>query len=425
MEATGARARARVERIVIIAWIITLLALALSTLCALADGALLTAGREAQTREGSTLPRGDARERTHRALSITRLLAQITSGAAFAMGSELWSRSTPVAVAIALAGVVLILVAGEILPREIGDTIGTPVLTRFAMFVSVIELLLNPLVVVGATVDGVLARLLPPPPLSEEREPATPLREVVAPGPQTPREQRAILRRVFSLGDTEVQEVMVPRVDIVGVERSTPWSEVVDRVRSSQHARLPVYDDTLDHVMGILYAKDLLAAVIADEEPSAGWASLVRPASFIPESKAIDSQLRDFKATRTHIAIVVDEYGGTAGLLTIEDILEEIVGDIRDENDWEEPPIVAEANTRFWVSGRVTLDELSEALGEQFEDNDVTTVGGLIFQRLGRVPRAGETLTLRGFRVVVERVVRRRIDRLYFERLEAANVGAT
>ena len=98
-----------------------------------------------------------------------------------------------------------------------------------------------------------------------------------------------------------------------------------------------------------------------------------------------------------------------------------IPGDIRDENDWEEPPIVAEANTRFWVSGRVTLDELSEALGEHFEDKDITTVGGLIFQRLGRVPRAGETLTLHGFRVVVERVVRRRIDRLYFERLETAN----
>jgi putative hemolysin len=267
-----------------------------------------------------------------------------------------------------------------------------------------------------------LARLLPPPALSEEREStAAPLRDVVPHGPQTPREQRAILRRVFSLGEIEVQEVMVPRVDIVGVERATPWSEVVDRVRTSQHARLPVYDDTLDHVVGILYAKDLLAAVIADEEPAAGWASLVRPASFIPESKAIDSQLRDFKATRTHIAIVVDEYGGTAGLLTIEDILEEIVGDIRDENDWEEPPIVAEANTRFWVSGRVTLDELSEALGEQFEDKDITTVGGLIFQRLGRVPRAGETLTMHGFRVVVERVVRRRIDRLYFERLEPAN----
>ncbi|MEP7065796.1 MAG: hemolysin family protein [Gemmatimonadota bacterium] len=406
----------------IVVWIVAaVLALVLSALCALVDGALLTAGRETQPREGSTLPRGDARERTHRALSITRLLAQITCGGAFAIATSSWERAAPVALAIALGGVVLILVLGEILPREVGDMLGSAVLARFASFVSLVELVMNPLVSTGAAIDGMLARLLPPPPLSEEREGSTaPLRDVVAHGPQTPREQRAILRRVFSLGDTEVQEVMVPRVDIVGVEKSTPWSEVVDRVRSSQHARLPVYDDTLDQVVGILYAKDLLAAVIADKEPATGWASLVRPASFIPESKAIDSQLRDFKSTRTHIAIVVDEYGGTAGLLTIEDILEEIVGDIRDENDWEEPPIVAEANTRFWVSGRVTLDELSEALGEHFEDKDMTTVGGLIFQRLGRVPRAGETLTLLGFRVVVERVVRRRIDRLYFERLETA-----
>jgi putative hemolysin len=405
----------------IIAGIVAALTLAIAAACALADGALLTAGRDSQTREGSTLPHGDARERTHRALSITRLFAQITSAAALAMATDLSERPLLISVAIATLGVILILVLGEILPREVGDMIGAPVLARFALFISVVELVMNPFVATGAAIDGMLARLLPTPPLSEEREgPASPLRDVVAHGPQSPREQRAILRRVFSLGDTEVQEVMVPRVDIIGVERSTPWSEVVDRVRISQHARLPVYDDTLDQVIGILYAKDLLAAVISDQEPTSGWASLVRTASFIPESKAIDSQLRDFKSTRSHIAIVVDEYGGTAGLLTIEDILEEIVGDIRDENDWEEPPIVAEANMRFWVSGRVTLDELSEALGEHFEDKDITTVGGLIFQRLGRVPRAGEALTMRGFRVVVERVIRRRIDRLYFERLETA-----
>ena len=406
------------------AWIAATLSLAVATACAAADGALLTAGRDSQTREGSTLPRGDARERTHRALSIARLFAQLTTAASFAIAIELVEHSLPVALALAVVGVVLILVLGEILPREIGDRIGVPVLRYLSLFISVLELILNPLVLTGAAIDGMLARLFPTPTLSEGRQlPTSPLRDVVVHGPQMPRDQHAILKRVFSLGDTEVQEVMVPRVDIIGVESATPWSEVVDRVRSSQHARLPVFDDTLDHVIGILYAKDLLAAVIADDEPKDGWASFVRPASFIPESKAIDSQFRDFKSTRAHIAIVVDEYGGTAGLLTIEDILEEIVGDIRDENDWEEPPIVAEANTRFWVSGRVTLDELSEALGEHFEDKDITTVGGLIFQRLGRVPRAGETLTMRGFRVVVERVIRRRIDRLYFERLEAATVG--
>ena len=408
----------------IVAWVVAMISLAIAASCAIADGALLTASRVGQSREGATLPRGDARERTHRALSIARLFAQLSAAASFSIAAELAERSPPLAIGLAVVGVITILTLGEILPRELGDTIGAPVPSAFSLFISVLELLMNPLVITGAAIAGMLARLLPMPPLSDERpSPASPLRDVVAPGPQTPRDQRAILKRVFALGDIEVQEVMVPRVDIIGVEHAMPWSEVVDRVRSSQHARLPVYDTTLDHVIGILYAKDLLAAVISDEEPPGGWASLVRPASFLPESKAIDSQLRDFKSTRSHIAIVVDEYGGTAGLLTIEDILEEIVGDIRDENDWEEPPIVAEANTRFWVSGRVTLDELSEALGEHFEDKDITTVGGLIFQRLGRVPRAGETLTLRGFRVVVERVIRRRIDRLYFERLETAAVS--
>ena len=137
----------------------------------------------------------------------------------------------------------------------------------------------------------------------------------------------------------------------------------VDRVRSSEHARFPVYDDTLDNVVGILYAKDLLPFVIDDDEPMLGWQTLVRPPSFIPTSKPIDEQLRDFKASHTHIAIVSDEFGGTAGLVTIEDVLEEIVGEIHDEYDDEEPEVEQEEGRRFWVSGRLPLDELSELLG--------------------------------------------------------------
>jgi CBS domain containing-hemolysin-like protein len=212
---------------------------------------------------------------------------------------------------------------------------------------------------------------------------------------------------------------MVPRVDILAVERDAPWSGVMERVLSSEHARLPVYDDTIDHIVGILYAKDLLPLVLTRQPLDARWTTLVRPATFVPGSKMIDAQLRDFRATGTHIAIVVDEYGGTAGLITIEDILEEIVGDIRDEYDVEESPIEEQEGRRYWVSGRVSLDDLSAALGHRFEREDVATVGGLIFQTLGRVPRAGEELTLDGFRIVVERVTRRRIERVYFERLEA------
>jgi CBS domain containing-hemolysin-like protein len=230
---------------------------------------------------------------------------------------------------------------------------------------------------------------------------------------------------VFSLGDTEVREIMVPRVDIVGIAATTPWSEVLDRVRSSEHARFPVYDDTLDNVIGILYAKDLLGAVVAEEEPPGGWLRLVRGAVFIPTTKTIDAQLRDFKDSRTHIAIVSDEYGGTAGLITIENVLEEIVGEIRDEYDVEEPDVEREGAARFWVAGRVPVDELRELMGVDFGIHDVTTVGGLVYALFGRVPRAGEALTRAGVRVVVERVRRRRIERVYFERLQPALSGGS
>ena len=239
------------------------------------------------------------------------------------------------------------------------------------------------------------------------------------------RDEEELLRGVFSLGDTEVNEVMVPRIDIVGIDRTTPWSEVLDRVRSSEHARFPVFDNTLDEIAGVLYAKDLLPAVIADEAPEAGWPSLVRPAVFIPGTKPLDAQLRDFKASGTHIAIVVDEYGGTAGLVTIEDVLEEIVGEIHDEYDVKEPDIEQREGRRFWVSGRLTLDELSDALDHDFTRDDISTVGGLVYERLGRVPRAGESLTIGTYRVVVERVKRRTVERVYFERIETPDPEET
>jgi CBS domain containing-hemolysin-like protein len=271
----------------------------------------------------------------------------------------------------------------------------------------------------AARLDDALRRALPPPPDGEasREETAEQFREIVAAEAEVTEPERALLAGVFTLGDTQVSAVMVPRIDVIGVERDTPWSEVVDRVRSSGHSRLPVYEETIDEIVGVLYAKDLLPAVIAGEEPPAGWASLVRPATYIPTTKRVDDQLRDFRHSGAHLAVVADEYGGTAGIVTIEDILEEIVGEIRDERDEEEAPVVSEADRRFWVSARVTLDELSEVLGAPIEHEDVTTAGGLVYELLGRVPRAGESLTIPGFRVVVERVVRRKVQRLYFERL--------
>jgi CBS domain containing-hemolysin-like protein len=214
---------------------------------------------------------------------------------------------------------------------------------------------------------------------------------------------------------------MTPRLDIEAVSANAEWAEVVEQLRRSEHHRLPVYGEDLDDLRGMLYAKDLTPAIAGVTERPGDWRSLVRPAQYVPESKLLANQLRDFQRSTTHLAIVVDEFGGTSGLISLEDVLEEVVGEIYGEYDREETPdVVREGDDRFWVDGTVTLDTLSELLGVPLEDEEISTVGGLIYSELGRVPRPGEELRIDGFRVVVEKVVRRRVQRVYFERAGAA-----
>jgi len=410
---------------VITPWLLCALSALVGAACSVADGALLAFDPAASPAEhpGGAI---HERERTHRALSALRVLAHVGAGAAIAQGLAVaaWSFTTRALVAILLAIVLVALTEG--MARSIGYGLGSRALDALRDFVRGTTLLLRPVVALGSALERSLQRVLPAADgAAEEENSAERFREVVAAEADVSSAEEELLHGVFSLGDTEVREIMVPRVDIVGIAATTPWSEVLDRVRSSEHARFPVYDDTLDNVIGILYAKDLLGAIVAAQEPQGGWLRLVRGAVFIPTTKTIDAQLRDFKDSRTHIAIVSDEYGGTAGLVTIEDVLEEIVGEIRDEYDVEEPDIEREGGTRFWVAGRLPADELRELMGVDFGVHDVTTVGGLVYALFGRVPRAGEALTRAGVRVVVERVRRRRIERVYFERLQPALSGGT
>jgi CBS domain containing-hemolysin-like protein len=276
-----------------------------------------------------------------------------------------------------------------------------------------------PVVRLGSWIDASFAEVVSDADATIERreEAAAQFREVITSEADVSRDERELLLGVFEFGETTVEEVMVPRVDILGIEQDTPWSEMLDRVRSAQHSRVPVFEDTIDEIVGILYVKDLLPSVLADEEPEGGWQTLLRPPVFIPPSKRIADLLREFRVAGRHIAVVADEYGGTAGLVTIEDVLEELVGEIRDEYDEEERQVESEADLRFWVSGRLTLDDLSEALHHDFRRDDVSTVGGLVLELLGRVPRAGEALAVGPFKVIVERVVRRKIERVYLERV--------
>jgi putative hemolysin len=396
-------------------------AVLLAALAAGADGALLGGDPEPEPSPPvvGVLRR---RERAHRALALARVLAHLIAGAALARALGLRHGDGIRGGAIALVAALLVVIVVEGISRSLGFATAPRLAIAFSPLIRSLELLLSPVLRLGVALDALFERVMPPPTIeerAEQREEATEqFRQVVAAEADVSRDEEALLHGVFSLGDTAVREVMVPRVDIVGIEFTTHWSEVVDRVRSSEHARFPVYDDTLDNIQGILYAKDLLPFVIDDDEPMHGWQTLVRPASFIPTSKPIDVQLRDFKAARTHIAIVSDEFGGTAGLVTIEDVLEEIVGEIHDEYDDEEPEVEQEDNKRFWVSGRLALDELSELLGQDFVREDLNTVGGLVYESFGRVPRPGEAMKLGSYKMVIERVRRRRIERVYFERVQ-------
>lgn len=398
----------------------------MAALAAVADGALL--GEHAHTvsaERGGVVPLPTvnhpiaSRERAHRALSFARILGHAIAGSAVALALGLAERTEAQALALlAIAGLLTVALA-ESTARAVGDALGDTASQRMAGFTRVLELFFAPIVRLGEWVDSLFIEVVSDADASIERreEAAAQFREVIASEADVSRDERDLLLGVFDFGETTAEEVMVPRVDIVGIERDTPWSEVLDRVRSAQHSRVPVFEETIDEIVGLLYAKDLLGAVIADEEPAAGWQSLLRAPLFIPPSKRIADLLREFRATGRHMIIVADEFGGTAGLVTIEDVLEELVGEIRDEYDDEERQVVEEEGARFWVSGRLTLDDLSDALGHDFRRDDVTTVGGLVMELVGRVPRAGESLHIGPFRAIVERVVRRKIERVYLERV--------
>ena len=402
-------------------WGIAAVSTIVAALLAAADGAVMSRHSVLNSDAARAEP-VSAAERAHRALALGRVILLLAAGAAIAGATGLRRplEGEPLATAVLASLAVVALVEGA--ARTFGMTLRDRAWLRLAPVARVAQWGLAMPLAAASWVERALQQAMPVRPAGGEERgtSAQQFRQIVAVEAAeagVTRREAALLRGAFELADTEVREVMVPRVDIVGVDLDTPWSEVVDRARSAEHARLPAYNETLDDIVGVLYAKDLLPAVIGGEPPEDGWQRLVRPTTFIPTSKPIDEQLREFQASRTHMAVVIDEFGGTAGIVTIEDILEEIVGEIQDEHDVEEPPVEAEADRRFWVAGRVTVDELAELLDIPIDLEGVTTVGGLVYTQLGRVPRAGESFTYGPYRAVVERVRRRRIERVYFERV--------
>ncbi len=240
-------------------------------------------------------------------------------------------------------------------------------------------------------------------------------------------DERRLLQSVVEFSDTFVREVMTPRPDIVAINSTATLADLRAFFREQEYSRIPVYTDSLDNVVGFVFIKDLMrlpAAAptgmpIADVHPP-----LIRPAHVVPETKKVSDLLREFQRQQYQIAIVVDEYGGTAGLVTLEDLLEEIVGEIRDEYDVEVEPVVEEPGGSFLVTGKADVHTVAERLGLEIEPEGFETFGGYILARVGRVPTTGEQFDVDGLRVEVVDAERRRVHRLRVRLLAPASTGA-
>jgi CBS domain containing-hemolysin-like protein len=255
---------------------------------------------------------------------------------------------------------------------------------------------------------------------SDPAEPETPAADEMAPTGDSDELQqgqaRELLRSLVDFRETMVREVMTPRPDVVAIEANATIGDLIKLAREQQYSRVPVFNEALDNIVGFISIKDLI--LLEPLDLSQPITPLIRPAHFVPESKRVPELLKEFQRKRIQAAVVVDEYGGTAGLVTIEDLLEEIVGEIRDEYDVEVEPVLAEHDGSFVFSGRTHVRELAERLKIDVENEGYETVGGYLLAHVGRVPHVGETFELDGLSVEVLEAERRRITRVRVRRLE-------
>ncbi|HEY7848360.1 MAG TPA: hemolysin family protein [Candidatus Limnocylindria bacterium] len=330
---------------------------------------------------------------------------------------------------IALASIII----GELVPKTLALTFAE----RFALIVARpigwLDALLRPVVWLVASTSNVLVRLLggrdrPHPGYLSTEE----LKMLVETGSEQggiEHDEKEMIHGVIELAETEVHEVMVPRIGIRAVDVNDPIDEVLDVLVRAGHSRLPVYQENLDNIIGILYAKDLLPYLSADGSrlKEIDLRKLVRPPVYVPETKAVDELLHEMQVTKRHMAIVVDEYGGTAGLITLEDVVEEIVGEIQDEYDREESliePLSNDGELSFRLDGRVSMDDLRDLFGlpddEEEDEEAYDTVGGFIVHRVGRIPLPGATVRFRDVTLTVDAAEPRRVAKVIASRPKPA-----
>ena len=310
------------------------------------------------------------------------------------------------------------IVFGELVPKQIGLAHAERVAFSTSRFIDVLGVIFGPLVALLTWTTRRISRLFRADVAADERISAEELRLIIEQGGEQgilEAEEEQMIHAVIELGDQRVHEVMVPRIAMITLPASANMEEAIDKVVNEGHSRVPVFEETIDEIVGILYAKDLLPYLKGSAGDPPSLRTLLRTPVFVPESMSVDDLLHEFQRRKVHIAIVLDEYGGTAGLVTIEDLLEEIVGEIQDEYDEEEPLIVKLSEDEARIDGRADVDDLAELFGMTLaleDEDEFDTLGGLIYHRIGGVPKPGDQVVVDGLRLTVETTDGRRVGKV-------------
>jgi putative hemolysin len=338
-------------------------------------------------------------------------LAMCTGAAvAFWIDSDIWPTAPWLAVVLGLVEFLILLLV-QFLGRVLALAWPEAVALTFVRPVQILNQVLFVVLMPFNALERELRRLLGvqhalTPADAEDR-----LRHLVEGNADLEEDEREMITSVIELGEQPVREVMVPRMDIVAAQVESTVRDVVDRIVDSGHSRVPIYDGSIDNITGVVYAKDLLA-FLRDGSLTDPVQPLAREASYVPETKKIDELLHEMQQSRVHVAIVLDEYGGTAGLITIEDMIEEIVGEIRDEYDIEESMIEEISDSEAVFDARVSIRDVNDTLDLDIEDEDFDTLGGLLYHELGKVPSVGDEVRVDGAVVTVLSTTGRRVRKV-------------
>jgi putative hemolysin len=348
------------------------------------------------------------------AVSLTEGLQQLLETAGLSKGNAQAIALIVVTVILALFTIVF----AELVPKTLALAHPERFALTLARPIDFLARILGPVVRILTGVTRAITRILGSEVSSDAEITAEELRLIVERGGEQgvlEAEEEQMINAVIELGGRRVHEVMVPRVSITGIRVDASFEEAIDVVIEEGHSRIPAYEESIDEVVGILYAKDLLPYLKSDAAPRPSLRTLLRPPVLVPESMTIDDLLHELQRRKVHIAIVLDEYGGTAGIVTIEDLLEEIVGEIQDEYDVEEPMVVRLSDDQARIDGRADVDELRELFDIQLEledEEEYDTIGGLLYHRIGGVPAPGDRIEVDGLTLTVESTDGRRVGKV-------------